>query len=86
MRDLPLNYDNGFEDAWKLLPYLASMKRSAQYLQLRIVAELDAGQSEKALDDLKLLLGGEWFHSRPAVLDFSSGPHRDHGHYPSADL
>ncbi len=53
---LPLNYDNGFEDAWKLLPYLASMKRSAQYLQLRIVAELDAGQSEKALDDLKLLL------------------------------
>ncbi|HXI70071.1 MAG TPA: hypothetical protein VNN22_06905 [Verrucomicrobiae bacterium] len=53
---LPLDYDNGFDDAWKLLPYLASTKVCAQYLQLRIQAELDDGQSEKALNDLKLLL------------------------------
>ena len=39
-----------------LLPHLAAMKRASQFLRLRILAELEAGQPEKALDDLKLSL------------------------------
>ena len=54
---MPLDYDQGFDVAGELLPYLASMKRCAQFLQLRILAELDSGQNQQALDDIKLLLG-----------------------------
>jgi hypothetical protein len=53
---LPLKYEDGFDAAGELLPYLATMKRCAQLFQLRILAELDNGQSEQALDDVKLLL------------------------------
>ena len=53
---LPLDYESGFDAAGELLPYLANMKRCAQLFQLRIIAELDNGQSEQALDDVKLLL------------------------------
>jgi hypothetical protein len=51
----PLNYntDRPFDI---LLPHLASLKRCSQALQLRALAELQNGQSEKALDDVKLIL------------------------------
>jgi hypothetical protein len=53
---IPLNYDNGFDAAGGLLPWLANMKRCAQFLQLRTLAELQDGQSEAALADVKLLV------------------------------
>jgi hypothetical protein len=39
-----------------LLPHLAALKRCTQVLQLRTIAELQRGQSEKAVDDVKLML------------------------------
>jgi hypothetical protein len=39
-----------------MLPHLAVVKRHAQLLQLRDVAELQNGQSDKALADVKLIL------------------------------
>ena len=54
---LPLDYESGFDTVGELLPYLANVKRCGQLFQLRILAELENGQSEKALDDVKLLLG-----------------------------
>jgi hypothetical protein len=53
---MPLDYDSGFDSASELLPWLANVKMCGQLLQLRILAELDDGQSEKALEDIKLLL------------------------------
>ena len=53
---MPINYEDGFEAAGKLLPWLANTKRCGQFLQLRILAELEAGQGDKALDDVKLYL------------------------------
>jgi hypothetical protein len=52
---IPLNYENGFDAAGELLPWLANMKRCALFLQLRTLAELEDGQSEPALEDVKLL-------------------------------
>jgi hypothetical protein len=50
----PLNY--GDEDpAEILLPHLAEIKRCSQVLQLRALAELQNNQSDKALDDVKLM-------------------------------
>ena len=51
----PLNYDNE-NPAAILLPHLAALKRSSQVLQLRAIAELQNGESEKALADIKLSL------------------------------
>ena len=51
----PLNYGGGFPMAI-LLPHLASLKGCVQVLELRAIAELDSGQSEKALDDINLML------------------------------
>ena len=51
----PLNYDSE-DPAAILLPHLAYLKRCSQVLQLRALAELQNGQSEKALDDVKLSL------------------------------
>jgi hypothetical protein len=53
---MPLDYEKGFESAENLLPWLANEKRIAQLLQLRILAELEAGQSRQALDDVKLFI------------------------------
>jgi len=53
---IQLNYDNGFDAAGELLPWLANMKRCAQFLQLRTLAELQDGQSAAALADIKLLV------------------------------
>ena len=52
---IPLNYENGFESDCELLPWLATLKSCAQFLQLRSVAELEDGQSQAALDDVNLL-------------------------------
>jgi hypothetical protein len=52
----PLNYEEGFELVGAWLPCLASEKRWAQFLQLRVLADLQAGQSQAALEDAKLFL------------------------------
>ena len=51
----PLDYDDE-NSAEILLPHLADLKRCSMALQLRAIAELQNGQSEKALDDVKLML------------------------------
>jgi hypothetical protein len=51
----PLNYDEE-DPADILLPHLAELKQTSQVLQLRALAELQNGQSEQALDDVKLSL------------------------------
>ena len=51
----PLNYDSKFP-AEILLPHLAGLKSCSQMLQLRAVAELQNGQSDRALADVKLIL------------------------------
>jgi hypothetical protein len=51
----PLEYTNEFP-ASILLPHLAALKRCTQVLQLRAIVELQNGQSDKALDDVKLAL------------------------------
>jgi tetratricopeptide (TPR) repeat protein len=51
----PLNYDSESPGAI-LLPHLAALKRCSQALQLRAIAELQNGQPEKALADVKLAL------------------------------
>ena len=51
----PLNYENE-PPTYILLPHLAALKKCSQVLQLRAVAELQNGQSDKALVDVKLLL------------------------------
>ena len=54
--NVPLNYEEGFNSVSPLLNYFAVLKRCTQLLQLRAIAELDDGQSAKALDDVKLWL------------------------------
>jgi tetratricopeptide (TPR) repeat protein len=49
----PLNYDSDHPFA-TLLPHLATMKRLSQVLQLRAIAELQAGEADRALADVKL--------------------------------
>jgi hypothetical protein len=51
----PVLYDTD-DPAAILIPHLAALKRYSQVLQLRALAELQDGQSEKALDDVKLAL------------------------------
>jgi hypothetical protein len=51
----PLNYDSESPSAI-LLPHLATLKKCSQTLQLRSLAELQNGQPEKALADVKLAL------------------------------
>jgi tetratricopeptide (TPR) repeat protein len=51
----PLEYDKE-NPAAILLPHLAALKGCSQVLQLRALAELQAGQSDKALADVKLML------------------------------
>ncbi len=53
---LPLKYEDGFDAVGELMPFLANVKRCGQFFQLRILAELDAGQGGQAVDDVKLLL------------------------------
>jgi hypothetical protein len=51
----PLEYDRELPAAM-LLPHLASLKSTAQLLQLRALAELQNGESQKALADARLLV------------------------------
>ena len=51
----PLEYDKD-DPAAMLLPHLAPLKNCAQVLQLRALAELQNGQSDRALADVKLIL------------------------------
>jgi hypothetical protein len=51
----PVNYE--IENIWAIqLPHLQMIKGSCQRLQLKACAELASGQSEKALEDLTLML------------------------------
>ncbi len=50
----PIQY-NADNPAAIMLPHLAALRRFAEILQLRAIAELQNGQSEKALDDVKLM-------------------------------
>ncbi|HEX3625986.1 MAG TPA: hypothetical protein VH280_11235 [Verrucomicrobiae bacterium] len=53
---IPIDYDRGMEaTVSELLPYLPMLKRSVQVLQLRSIAELQNGESEKAKDDIELM-------------------------------
>ncbi|MEK7707404.1 MAG: hypothetical protein AAB380_05355, partial [Verrucomicrobiota bacterium] len=51
----PLGYADA-DPAAILLPHLASLRGCAMTLRLRTLAELEAGQVEKALDDVELML------------------------------
>ena len=51
----PLNYDKEPPTAI-VLPHIAALKGCSQVLQLRAIAELQTGESEKALTDVKLML------------------------------
>jgi len=66
----PLNYDNDSESpAAVLLPHLAALKKCSQVLQLRSLAELQNGQPEKALADVKLGLQlADKIHTEPFLI------------------
>jgi hypothetical protein len=67
--NVPLNYEDGFNSASKLLPTLATLKRCTQLLELRVQAELADGQNDKALADLKLLFYlNESLHTSPFLI------------------
>ena len=52
-----------------LLPHLAGLKGPAQVLQLRAIAELQNGQSDQALADVKLMLRlGDSIHTEPFLI------------------
>jgi hypothetical protein len=51
----PLEYDKD-DPAVILLPHLAALKNAAKLVQLRAIAELQNGESQKALDDVRLTL------------------------------
>ena len=51
----PLDYDDE-DPAEILLPHLAALKRCSQILQLRAIAELQDGRTEKAFNDVMLAL------------------------------
>jgi len=49
----PIRYEDTFE---MLMPHVGHMKAASQFLAVRAVAELDSGQSEQALADVRLSL------------------------------
>ncbi len=51
----PLGYSD-LNPAYIVLPHLAPLKGIAQHLQLRAIAALQAGQSQRGLDDITLML------------------------------
>lgn len=53
---IPIDYDREMEvTVSELLPYLPMLKRSVQVLQLRSIAELQNGESEKSMEDIDLM-------------------------------
>jgi hypothetical protein len=66
----PLEYD-AEDPAAILLPHLAALKRNATVLQLRAIAELQNGQSDKALDDVKLMFRlSDSIRTEPILISF----------------
>lgn len=64
----PLNYDSE-NPAMIFLPHLAALKASSRLLQLRAIAELQNGQSEKALADVLLALRlSAFMRSEPTLI------------------
>ena len=64
----PLEYDNE-NPAAIVLSHLADLKRCAQVLQLRALAELQNSESEKALADVKLSLRlADFIHTEPFLI------------------
>jgi hypothetical protein len=64
----PLEYDKDDPGAI-MLPHLASLKGCSQVLQLRAIAELQNGQSDEALDDIKLMLRlTDSMHTEPFLI------------------
>jgi len=64
----PLNYQTEYP-AEMLLPHLAALKRCGVVLQLRAIAEMQAGQTEQALADVKLMLRlAESIRSEPMLI------------------
>ena len=64
----PLDYDDE-DPAEILLPHLADLKRCSLVLRLRAIAELQNGESEKALDDVKLALRlADSIHTEPFII------------------
>lgn len=64
----PLNYDTD-PPTLILLPQLSVLKNCSQVLQLRALAELQNGQTEDALDDIKLILRlTESVHTEPFLI------------------
>lgn len=64
----PLEYDKD-DPAAILLPHLASLKGVTQILRLRAIAELQNGQTEKALNDVKLSLRlADSIHNEPLLI------------------
>jgi hypothetical protein len=64
----PLNYDSESPSAI-LLPHLAALRSCSQTLQLRCLAELQNGQPEKAIADVKLALQlADKIHTEPFLI------------------
>ena len=64
----PLSYDHQ-PPAMILLPHLSGLKGCAKVLQLRAIAELQNGQTEQALADVKLMLRlSDAFHTEPFLI------------------
>lgn len=65
----PLNYYDVVNPAAILLPHLAPLKGCASVLRERSIAELQNGQGDKALDDVKLALQlTDKIHSEPFLI------------------
>ena len=72
IHDFPVIYDTD-EPFEILLPHLAVVKRYAQVLQLRAIAELQNGQGDKALADVKLMLRLTGFGPHRTIFNFAEG-------------
>lgn len=67
--NVPIHYDNLFMVASDVIPYMAALKRSAQVLELRAIAELANGQSARAGDDVKLMFRlGDSIQNQPLLI------------------
>jgi len=65
----PLNYYDSKNPAAIFLPHLATLKHCSQVLQLRAMAELQNGQLEKALADVRLTLQlTDKIHTEPFLI------------------
>jgi hypothetical protein len=62
----PIQYQKGFAC---LLPHLGSLRQAARVLQVRALAELNAGQTAAAFNDIRLILRlGNSFETEPMLI------------------